>query len=176
MQQITGLIRNPVLLVLIAILFGNSSETGSSVVIGNNDFNSQSLLSPEFRNSSSSISFLNPSRFSMHQSYSVSFTGSGQGSSSSGVYLNTLSYQIANPLTLSMDLGFYSPFYSNVPGLADRTMLSKQGAGTSFVLPRIALEYKPTEHFSLNLGIINGPDAAKAYGYSGYQSPWNRSP
>ena len=112
----------------------------------------------------------------MRQSYSVAFSSGSQGSISSGVYLNTLSYKLANPLTLSMDLGFYSPFHSTVPGLRDQTMMSKGGVGTSLILPHIGLEYKPSDRFSLSLGLVNGADAWKAYGGPVHQPFWSRSP
>ena len=152
----------------------NSGNANSSVVVGNGDFDSHSLFAQP--TSSSSVSFLNPSRFSMHQSYSLSFASGGAGSTSSGVYLNTLSYKLASPLTLSMDMGFYTPIHSSIPGMRQNA-LSSPGAGTSMILPRMGLEYKPSDNFSLNLEIFNGQDAWKAYGGSPFSSsPWSRAP
>jgi len=162
---------------LLGIFFGyaenatdlNPSQKSFSVLTEKEDFNSKSL----YGNSSSGFSFLQPNRFSMHQSYSVSFMSSGAGSASSGLYLNTLSYRLANPLTLSADLGFYTPISSTFPGSRQNTLIS-QGGGSSVVLPRVGLEYRPNENFSMNLEIFNGPDAWKAYGFS--QPFWNRFP
>jgi hypothetical protein len=146
------------------------------VVVGHDDCNSQSLLAPEHRSGTAGFSLLHPGRFSMRQSYSVAFSSSSLGSLSSGVYLNTLSYQLADPLTLSVDLGFYSPFYSTIPGLRDQSIMARGGAGTSFILPHVGLEYKPSDNFSMNLGFVNGPDAWKAYGGPFHQPFWSRSP
>ena len=153
----------------------NSGSSQSSVVVGNGDFDSHSLFAG--RTSSNSVSFLNPNRFSMHQSYSLSFASGGTGSASSGVYLNTLSYKLASPLTLSMDMGFYTPIHSTIPGTRQNS-LSSPGAGTSMILPRLGLEYKPSDNFSLNLEIFNGQDAWKAYGGSPFSSSsiWSRNP
>jgi hypothetical protein len=108
--------------------------------------------------SSSSFSVTNPARFSMQQSYSLSAMSGPHGSLSSGLYLNTLSYQFTPLLVAFVDVGFYTPLHSSIPGL-------EQGAGMgSLVLPRVGLEYRPTERLSLNLELVNGPDAWKAYG------------
>ncbi len=143
----------------------------SSILTEKEDFNSKSL----YGNSSPSFSLRNSHRFSMQQSYSLSFMSSGAGSASSGLYLNTLSYRLANPLTLSADLGFYTPISSTLPGMRQNSLMS-QGAGSSLVLPRVGLEYRPTENFSMNVELFNGPDAWKAYGSSFSQPFWNRFP
>jgi len=118
---------------------------------------------------------LNPGRFSMSQSYSTSMGYSSGGSYSAGVYLNTLAYQIANPLVFSIDVGFHSPFYSS--GIYNSTVdPSNIENNTSFVMPRMSLEYRPTENTTLSLHYINGQDAYKAYGpFSdayGWRSPF----
>jgi hypothetical protein len=178
MRKVTHFILSfQILCVLAAAQITTPENTGNSqpsVVLGNGDFDSQSLMAPQ--KSASSLSFLNPGRFSMNQSYSLSFAAGGAGSTSSGVYLNTLSYKLANPLTLSMDMGFYTPIHSNIPGMRQNS-LSSPGAGTSLILPRMGLEYKPNDRFSLNLEIFNGQDAWKAYGGSPFsQSLWSRAP
>ena len=69
-------------------------------------------MAPEDQSQSvSGFSLLNPNRFSMHQSYSMIFASGSAGSTSAGLYLNTLSYKLADPLTLSADVGFYTPLY-----------------------------------------------------------------
>ncbi len=141
-----------------------------SVVLNSEDFDRNALLAPNYRpNSSAGFSFLNPNRFSMQQSYSVSFASGGQGSSSGGLYLNSISYQLANPLWLSMDLGFQTPLYSSgAYNATGKSGLFNHGNGardaSSFVLPRIGLDYKPTENMSFSLQFFNGQDATKAYG------------
>jgi hypothetical protein len=146
-----------------------------SVLTGADDFDRTDLMDAGYKgNSVSGFSFLNPNRFSMRQSYSVGMSSGSFGTQSAGLYLNTLSYRLADPLTLSADIGFHTPFYSSFGGPS--AGFQNPGLGSSLVLPRIGLEYRPSEHTSFSLQILNGPDAAKAYGYPGTSlwNPWNR--
>jgi hypothetical protein len=147
----------------LAVLFAAALVHGepSSVLWQKQDFDSRSLLGSGSRMASAGFSFLNPNRFSMHQSYSLSYASGSSGSMSSGLYLNTLSYRLSEPLTLSADLGLYTPISSTVPGMRQNSMM---GTGSSVILPRLGLEYRPTENLSMNLELFNGPDAWKAYG------------
>jgi len=152
--------------------FGTRPNT---VLSGAEDFDRNTLVNPEYRSSSvSGFSLLNPSRFSMRQSYSVGFSSGSLGSQSSGLYLNTISYRLADPLTLSADVGFHMPFYSSLGGPSGG--FQNPGMGGSLVLPHVGLEYRPSENSSISIHLINGPDAAKAYGYPGnfYWNPWDR--
>jgi hypothetical protein len=134
-------------------------STPATVLRDRSEFDSRSLLSGGA--SVGGLSLSNPSRFSMQQSYSVSAMASGAGSMSSGLYLNTVSYRVSDPLVLSMDFGIHTPMHSSYPGFEGNS-----GAdASSFVLPRFGLEYRPNERFTLNLEVFNGPDAWKAYGY-----------
>lgn len=146
-----------------------------SVLTGSEDFDRTDLLTAEYRGSSvAGFSFLNPNRFSMRQSYSVGMSSGSFGTSSAGLYLNTLSYRLADPLTLSADIGFHTPFYSSFGG--PTAGFQNPGLGSSLVLPHVGLEYRPSEHTSISLHFFNGPDAARAYGYPGTSlwNPWNR--
>lgn len=116
----------------------------------------------------SSFSLAEPSRFSMTQSYSLSAMSSAQGSASSGLYLNTLSYQLTPLMAAFVDVGFHTPIHSSMPGLE-----SAEGLG-SVVLPRMGLEYRPSERLQFNFELVNGADAAKAWGGSPY-SPYGSS-
>jgi len=135
----------------------------STVLRDRGEFDSRRLLGLGGRGESSSISgvsFADPSRFSMQQSYSVSAMSSGSGSMSSGLYLNTVSYRITDPLVLSVDMGVHTPMHSTFAGYSGGT-----GAeASSFVLPRIGLDYVPNDRFSMHFQLYNGPDAWKAYG------------
>jgi hypothetical protein len=123
------------------------------------DFDSRSLVTSG-GSSVSGFSLTNPSRFSMHQSYSVMAASSSAGSMSSSMYLNTIGYKISDPLLLFVDVGFHTPLYSSMQGMNGNT----GAAASSVILPRFGLEYKPTERLSINLELVNGPDAWKAYG------------
>ena len=143
-----------------ALPFANATHSGD-------DFNSGDMTLSGSRNASSSIALAQPNRFSMHQSYSLTAMATPQGSASSGLYLNTLSYQLTQPLSMFVDVGFYTPIHSSIPGVAGAGAV---GAG-SVVLPRMGLEYKPSDRLTLNLEMVNGADAWKASG-----GPWSPSP
>jgi hypothetical protein len=157
--------------------FANSEPAQVQTVLTEpQEFDGGSLLSPEYRQGSvSGFSLANPNRFSMRQSYSVSVASGSFGSQSAGLYLNTLSYKLADPLTLSADVGFYSPLYSST-GSFSRSGFQDPSMGSSLVLLRVGLEYKPSKNTTLSLQLVNGPDAYKAYGSSmdPFASSWFR--
>jgi hypothetical protein len=146
----------------IAAAAASASPSGGAPA--GDDFDAGGMTLSGTRGARPSFSLAQPGRFSMHQSYSLSAMSTSQGSASSGLYLNTLSYQLAQPLVMFVDVGFYTPLHSSIPG-----MNSSAGAG-SVVLPRMGLEYKPSERLTMNLELVNGPDAWKAYG-----GPWSPS-
>jgi hypothetical protein len=155
--------------ILAASLFANPAPR--TLLTEKDDFDRTSLMVPDHSSLSvSGLSFGNPNRFSMRQSYSVGFSSGSFGSYSSGLYLNTVSYRLADPLILSADIGFHTPFYSSFggPGFGNG---STPGLG-SVVLPHVGLEYRPSENSTLSLHLFNGPDAARAYGHPG-ASMWN---
>jgi hypothetical protein len=118
---------------------------------------------------------LQMSRFQMQQTYSMAFTSSSFGSQSAGLYLNTMSYQIATPLRVYADVGVYNMFSQSGP-------ISQYNTGTpgqpELILPRVGIEYRPTDNVTIMLEVMQGNDAQKAYGspYSPYygRSTWRR--
>lgn len=116
-------------------------------------------------NGGASFALDQPDRFSMHQSYSVTAMSSAYGSASSGLYLNTLNYQVTPLMTAFVDVGFHTPIHSSLPG-----MDHAEGLG-SLVVPRLGLEYRPNDRLTLNFELVNGPDAWKAWG--GAPSSWS---
>lgn len=55
-------------------------------------------------------SLFDPSKLSMHQSYSFGYYSGGGTSGSLGYYLNSIEYSFSNPLKIRIDLGFlHSP-------------------------------------------------------------------
>ena len=166
-------------LFLVPAISASAPNTASNTVLTRQpDFDSRSLMEPSSNSSGSSVSgfsLTNPNRFSMHQSYSVTAISGGGGASTSGLYLNTVEYRISDPLLLFVDVGIYTPLYSSYSSSSSysSTPWSPGGTGagnTSLVLPRMGLEYKPTDRLTLNLELVNGPDAWKAYG-PGFGSP-----
>ncbi len=154
-----------------------SSSEPPSLLTQNQDFDRKELLAPSYRwgDVTPGFSFLNPNRFSMHQSYSVNFSSGSMGASSAGLYLNTLNYKLAAPLTLSADVGFYSPLYSSSAGSFGSRGIQDPTRGSSMIFPRLGLEYKPSQNTTFSIQLLNGQDATKAYGYpSPFLNPWSR--
>jgi hypothetical protein len=159
---------------LLSVIFSGISPLHASPFtsgpLKSEDFNRTTLT----QNPASSFQLLNPERFNMAQSYTMSYSGSSWGSRSTGVYLNSLSYSFSIPLTLTVDIGAYNLFSSSLP----EGFPSQETNQPEFILPRISLDYQPTENIHIGLHLINGTDAYKAYGspYFSTLSPFNRFP
>lgn len=115
---------------------------------------------------------LDPSRFRMRQSYSLSYMSGDAGSGSVGMYMNTIEYQLFKPLTLHVGLGYlHQPFGSrgaNSAGLA---------VDDGFFIPSAGLEYRPSENFLLMVDFRQYPSGTSPYsrwGYGGW-TPYGRS-
>jgi hypothetical protein len=92
---------------------------------------------------------LDPTKFSMSQSYSLSFNSVGGNSFSQGLYLNTMKYQLSNPITMYLQIGFLNQPLGRV-GLKSPydNKLFVSGAG---------FEYKPSETFKLQFEFSQTP-------------------
>lgn len=152
---------------------GTSAASAPSLLHARDDFDARSLMRPAPAGPGSrdegsvALSASHAGRFSMAQSYSLTALSGPGGSASSGLYLNTLSYRLTPLLTASVDVGFHTPIHSTVPGI------DEPGAGAgSMVLPRMGLEYRPSDRLSINFELINAPDAWKAYGGAPWSSPF----
>ncbi len=122
----------------------------------------QALTKPTRGQGFLSLIGLNPSRFSMQHSYTLSFgTGGAQG-----LYLNTMRYQLANPLTLHLQVGFAHQAFG---GLG----YGNPGKGQFFV-SGAGLKYEPSQNFRLLFEFSQQP-AGYYSPYSSY-SNWRRSP
>ena len=130
----------------------------------------------------SNAMLIDPQRFNMQQSYSMSYWSSSNGSSSSqGLYLNHMTYALANNLNMFVDVGYHTPFHSEFQA-NDPRISAFQDQSSSMVIPRFGLEYQPSESVFMSFQFINGNDAARAWGAGAYDpwmgssfySPWNR--
>ncbi len=163
---------------MLAVLFAGFASLAatayaetSSLLASRHDFDVREMTRPGARDAGSSLVLPQANRFSMRQSYSLSALSGPGGSASSGLYLNTLSYRISAPLLMFVDVGFHTPLHSSIPGMS-----ASAGAG-SIVLPRMGLEYKPNDRLTMNLELVNGPDAWKAYGpFAPHHLPGSRTP
>ena len=101
---------------------------------------------------------LDPSKFHMSQSYSISFFTFGDRAINEGMYLNTMSYQISNPLFAQVQIG-----YMHQP--LGKWGNSANPNGTLF-LRRASVQYQPSENMKLYFDYESVP-------YSSMYSPSN---
>ena len=128
----------------------------------------------------------NPERLVRHETfdpalkvaytYSVSFIGGSFGSFAQQSYLAHLAYEFTPDLHLYADLGLWMPLYANFRAGAPIAKEDVRQGKVEFVLPGVALEYRPTPNTYVMLGISNPQDARKAYGPLLYPScHWRNS-
>lgn len=67
---------------------------------------SEAIRIPGVGSVRSALGFIDPNRFFMHQSYSLSYSSWGGGSASLGVYQNNMSYIFSEKLAMNARLGF----------------------------------------------------------------------
>jgi hypothetical protein len=102
---------------------------------------------------------LDPSRLSMHHSYSLAyFSGSG-GGQSVGMYMNSIGYQLAKPLYLQVDLGLV-----HNPGALVGSGSPADGAR---ILPNFSLRYTPSQKFTFMVDVRTLPTYYSPY--AGYR-------
>lgn len=102
-----------------------------------------------------------PSRFSMHQSYTMSFSTFGNASVGLGVFTNTFRYRAADNLFISADVSaVYSPYSS----LGQDHAKSLNG----IYLSNARLDWKLGEHSNLLIIYNNGTPATSPFGLSSY--------
>jgi len=108
---------------------------------------------------------LNPERFHMTQSYSFSVGSLGGSAFSQAMYLNTMHYQISDPLTLSLQWGFMM----NRPlGGQDKLgLMNSPFFRNGFFFSGAQLRYTPTKNTQLMLEIRQNP-----YNYYLYAPDW----
>lgn len=106
--------------------------------------------------------------------YSASFTSGPFGSFAQQSYLAHIAYEFTPDLHLYADLGLWMPLYANFSSGAPIAKEDVRQGKVEFVLPAIALEYKPTENSYIQLMLVNENDARKVYGPLRYYygCPW----
>lgn len=84
---------------------------------------------------------LDPSKFHMSQSYSLSFFSYGKAMLNQGLYLNTMSYRFSDPLWMQVQIGYlHQPFGQSA------SMMSSNG---KLFLHRASVVYTPSEKFTV---------------------------
>ncbi len=104
-----------------------------------------------FRQSSGFLdSLLDPSKFSMSHSYSLSYFSMGGRSFNQGLYLNTMNYQFSDPLFMQVRIGYaHQPF-----GMMNQS----DGMNGKVFIQRAMIEYKPTENMKLRIDYQVNPN------------------
>jgi hypothetical protein len=123
----------------------------------------ESLTTP-----SSLFGLLSPNRFSMNQSYSLSFYSGGGQSGSLGMFNNAFNFRLSDPLMLRVDMGvMHQPF-----GGPKGSGLQNQNA---HFMGGAELIYRPSERFMMQVGVSNNPYTNGSFGnYGFYENPFGR--
>lgn len=128
----------------------------------------QELVRPQ-GNEFFGLGWLDPSRFTMSHSISMSYFSVGDGSVSQSLYLNTMTYQIASPLMLRVQWGIQN-FPHN--SLAKNNPMFQGG----FFLSNAELKYKPSDKFEMKLQFQQAPySMVNPYRYDRFYSPFRSS-
>jgi hypothetical protein len=113
-------------------------------------------------NSNSLFGFLNSDNFSMHHSFSLSYSSFGNGEGLSlGVYTNSMMYKFANNLNVQLDASFVTSPYSSF-GKDFQNNLN------GIYISKAAINYKPWKDFSISVQYRNLP-----YSYYNPYSPYS---
>lgn len=101
--------------------------------------------------------FINPERFEMHHSFSMSYMTMGGNNLMLNTYMNTIYYQFSNPLTLRLNLGLVASPYNNFQNSAAFNDTKFFGGAE--------LLYRPSNNMTLRLGINTAPSYLYSYPY-----------
>ncbi len=92
---------------------------------------------------------LDPNKFDMSHSYSLSFASAGGNTYNQGLYLNTMTYKLLPPLTVRMQFGLlHQPFGSNLGGNTNQAQAFISSAG---------VEFNPTENLKMQFEYSRRP-------------------
>ena len=105
----------------------------------------------------------NPERLSMSHHFSTSFMSGGGGSLMLNTYVNSIQYQISNPLLLRMNLGIANMPYNSYVNKSFDNFKDTQFFGSA------ELQYRPTKNTAFSIGVNIAPNY-----YSGYPSRYYR--
>jgi hypothetical protein len=110
-------------------------------------------------------SFFDPTRFSMHQSYSMSYVSGGGGSTGLTMFTNTFSYKALDNLVISADVSAaYSPYSSF--GSAYSNSLN------GIYLSSARLDWKLGDNTFMRVQYVGGPQTGMG-GFGGYSPYYN---
>ena len=93
---------------------------------------------------------LDPMRFSMSHSYSLSFSSFGGNAYHQGLYLNTMNYEVSDKLSTYLQVGVrHHPFAGRDSQFNGQNQIFLSGAG---------LQYQPAENLSVQFEFSQQPD------------------
>lgn len=117
----------------------------------------QSIRVPGLSSALGSLSLFDPSRFSMSQSYSLSFMSGAGRTASLGMYQNSMTYLFSDKLLLNARLGFiHDPLQRG--SLASTSLLDNLVYGADLL-------YHPNKNLWLNLSFDRAPMVNRYYPY-----------
>jgi len=105
--------------------------------------------------------WFDPSRFTINNSYSLSYTTSGGKGLSLGTLTSSLAYQISNPLSLQFDVSLIHSPYNNLGG-----NFTKEISGV--YLSRAELNYRPSKNTLLQIQYRQLPAMYWLNNYDGF--------
>lgn len=111
--------------------------------------------------SSNIFGFIDPSKFSMDHTFSMSYSAFGGQGVAMGVYTNSMRYDFNSNLNVEVDASIVNSPYNT---LGDGFTNSING----LYLSRAAINYKPTENTAISIQLRQGPGAY----YNSYYSPY----
>ncbi|MCG8607112.1 hypothetical protein MJD09_19275 [bacterium] len=151
--------RSKLILITICVMLLPAVLTAQLKEDTQTDF-SKVLVKPNKMGSLVGLLGLDPNRFSMNHSYTFSVGSFGGESFSQGLYLNTMRYQLSNPITMYLQLGFqHQPLGSLGQSNPNQNQVFLSGAG---------FQYEPSDNFQLRLEFSQTPN--RYYNNSGFSS------
>lgn len=110
------------------------------------------------------LSLLDPSKFSMSHSYSMSYSSSGGRGRMVGLYMNTMNYRFSEPLSVTVHLGYlHQPF-----GTSDSNAMMSNNA----FLSGFEVTYRPKKNLFLKIEYGAVPLTANSYYRYGSWYDW----
>lgn len=129
-----------------AVLFLTAGQAGAQRI---GDLPNAGLSGTSSSSHKSSFSLLDPSRLHMSQSYSFIYSSSRAGSINLGMYLNSIEYQISDPLQIRFDIA-----YLHSPG----NLVSGNGSlQDGQILPGLSLRWRPSKNFLFQFDYHEAP-------------------
>lgn len=147
-----------VLLAMIAVVALGAMQTYAQFRVRQSDEPSAAGSFVHPPTSEAWLGFFNPENFTMHHSYSMSYSAFGNQGIALGRYTNTMEYKIADNLDVRAAISMQHSPYNTF----DKSM---QNGLNGIFLDRAEINYKPAENMFVRVSFRQIPNY---YGYNGY--------